>query len=188
LLHGVYFATAKPRLEDPDADLPGSSEKAVTALACDFIQRRVDRVKSFLVALGFPEGNIQTEAFGEQKNLTDKQVRAAVERNPELSPEDRQKALDNTRKIILASNRRAEITPSNAGQAWQNSVREFPFNAADSLTLLQEEALGKRRSRANGKAKPKTQPYSRGSWSMVAHGMRKNNKAGLVGPAFHIWN
>jgi len=72
-------------------------------------------------------------SFGEQKNLTDKQVRAAVERSPELSPEDRQKALDNTRKIILASNRRAEITPSNAGQAWQNSVREFPFNAADSL-------------------------------------------------------
>jgi hypothetical protein len=143
LLHGVYFATAKPRLEDPDADLPDSPEKAVTALACDFIQRRVARVKSFLMALGVPEGNIQTEAFGEQKNLTDKQVRAAVERSPELSPEDWQKALDNTRKIILAFNRRAEITPSNAGQAWQNSVREFPFNAADSLTLLQEEGTGK---------------------------------------------
>jgi hypothetical protein len=28
--------------------------------------------------------NCQTEALGEQKNLTDKQVRAAVERNPEL--------------------------------------------------------------------------------------------------------
>ena len=64
-----------------------------------------------------PGQNIQTEAFGEQKNLTDKQVRAVVERNPELSPEDRQKVLDNTRKIILASNRRAHITPSNAAQA-----------------------------------------------------------------------
>ena len=110
------------------------------------------------MALGVPEGNIQTEAFGEQKNLTDKQVRAAVERSPGLSPEARQKALDNTRKIILASNRHAEITPGNAGQAWQNSVREFPFNAADSLSLLQEEALGKRRSRApTERQSPKTQ-------------------------------
>jgi len=40
--------------------------------------------------------NIQTEALGEQKNLTDKHVRAAVKRNPELSPEDRQKVPDNS--------------------------------------------------------------------------------------------
>jgi hypothetical protein len=38
------------------------------------------------MARGVPEVNIQTEAFGEQKNLTDRQVRAAVARNPGLSP------------------------------------------------------------------------------------------------------
>jgi len=38
--------------------------------------------------------------------------------------------------IILASNRRVDITLSNAGQSSQESVREYPFNAADSLTLL----------------------------------------------------
>ncbi len=172
-LHSVYFATAKPRLENPDAGLLGSQEKTLTALASDFLiylqvkpdarlileghadprgsveynqalsQRRVDRVKGFLSALGVPPANIQTQGFGEQENLTDKQVRAAVERNPELSSEDRRRILDNMRTIILASNRRVDITLSNVGQASQNSVREFPFNAADSLTLLKEEGTRK---------------------------------------------
>src|SRR6202030_2398466 len=124
-LHSVYFATAKPRGEDPDAGLLASQEKTLTTLASDFLiylrvkpdarltlkghadprgsheynqalsQRRVDRVKVFLVWLGLPADNIQTEAFGEQKNLTNDQVKAAVEKNPELSPEDRQRVLDN---------------------------------------------------------------------------------------------
>ena len=172
-LHSVYFATAKPRVENPDAGLLGSQEKTLTALAGDFLiylqvkpdahltleghadprgsveynqalsQRRVDRVKGFLSNLGVPLANIQTEGFGEQENLTDKQVKAAVERNPELSSDDRQRVLDHMRTIILASNRRVDITLSNAGQASQNSVREFPFNATDSLTLLKEEGTRK---------------------------------------------
>jgi outer membrane protein OmpA-like peptidoglycan-associated protein len=172
-IHSVYFATAKPRAEDPDAGLLGSQEKTLTTLASDFLvylqvkpdarltlkghadprgsveynqalsQRRVDRVKGFLVGLGVPSANIQTEAFGKGENLTDKQIKAAVERNPELSSEERQKVLDNMRTIILASNRRVDITLSNVGQASQESVREYPFNAADSLTLLQQEGTGK---------------------------------------------
>jgi len=188
-LHSVYFATAKPRLENPDAGLLASQEKTLTALASDFLiylqakpdarltleghadprgsveynqalsQRRVDRVKGFLAALGVPAANIQTEAFGKQENLTDKQVKNAVERNPELSPEDRQRVLDNMSMIILASNRRVDITLSNAGQPSQESVREYPFNAADSLTLLQEEGTGKAtRPAARKKAKRKAQP------------------------------
>jgi hypothetical protein len=102
-------------------------------------QRRVERAKGFLVALGIPDANIETKAFGEQENLTDSQVRDAVERNPELSPEDRQRVLKHMRMIILASNRRVDITLTNNGQTSQQSVREYPFNAADSLTLLQEE-------------------------------------------------
>jgi hypothetical protein len=47
------------------------------------------------------------------------------------------------RTIILASNRRVDITLSNAGQASQESVRQYPFNAADSLTLLREDATKK---------------------------------------------
>jgi outer membrane protein OmpA-like peptidoglycan-associated protein len=184
-LHSVYFATAKPSLDNPDAGLLTSQEQTLTALASDFLtylqskrdarltleghadprgsveynqalsERRVDRVKGFLITLGVPAANIQTKAFGEQENLTHQQVKAAVERNPELSPEDRQRVLSNMRTIILASTRRVDITLSNAGQAPQESVREYPFNAADSLTLLKEAQTKK----ATGqKAKPKAQP------------------------------
>jgi outer membrane protein OmpA-like peptidoglycan-associated protein len=187
-LHSVYFATAKPTLENPDAGLLASQEKTLSALASDFhiyleskpdarltleghadprgsveynqglSERRVDRVKRFLVELGVPATNIQTEAFGKQQNLTDRQVKDAVERNPELSPEDRQRVLNNMRTIILASNRRVDITLTNAGQASQESVREYPFNAADSLTLLKEE--GTKKTPGPGpkrRAKPKAQ-------------------------------
>ena len=62
------------------------------------------------------------------------------------------------RMIILASNRRVDITFSNAGQASQESVREYPFNAADSLTLLQEKEMKRATAPAAGKkAKPKAQ-------------------------------
>jgi outer membrane protein OmpA-like peptidoglycan-associated protein len=187
-LHSVYFATAKPSLENPDAGLLPSQERTLKTLASDFqtylqnkpdanltleghadprgsveynqalSERRVDRVKRFLVEQGVPAANIQTKAFGLQANLTDAQVRRAVERNPELSPEDRQRVLNNMRTIILASNRRVDITLSNAGQASQESVRDYPFNAADSLTLLQEEGTKKTaRSVASKKPRPKAQ-------------------------------
>jgi len=187
-LHSVYFATAKPRPENPEAGLLGSQETTLSTLASDFLiylqvkpdarltleghadprgsvdynqqlsQRRVDRVKGFLTGLGVPAANIQTEAFGKQENLTDKQVKAAVEKNPELSAEDRQKVLSNMTKIILASNRRVDITLSSAGQKSQESVREYPFNAVDSLTLLKEEGTKKPTAPARArKAKAKAQ-------------------------------
>ena len=99
-------------------------------------ERRVARTRNFLVAQGVPAGSIDTKALGEEQNLTDAEVRDAVERNPELSPEDKQRELSNIRVIALASNRRVDITLSTGGQGTQESVREYPFNAADSLTLL----------------------------------------------------
>jgi outer membrane protein OmpA-like peptidoglycan-associated protein/opacity protein-like surface antigen len=185
-LHSVYFATAKPTLENPDAGLLASQEKTLIALASDFLtylqrksdarltleghadprgsleynqrlsERRVDRVKRFLVEQGVPAANIQTKAFGKQENLTDTQVKDSVEQNPELSPADRQRVLNNMRTIILASNRRVDITLSNTGQASQESVRQYPFNAADSLTLLKEEQTKNTAApAAKKKAKPK---------------------------------
>ena len=139
-LHSVYFATAKPTSEKPDSGLVASQEKTLTVLAIDFktylqskpearltleghadprgseeynqalSERRVDRTKRFLVEQGVPEASIQTKAFGKQQNLTDTEVKDAVERNPELSPEERQKVLNNMQTIVLASNRRVDIT------------------------------------------------------------------------------
>lgn len=165
-IRSVYFATAKPTLENPDAGLLISQEKTLAKLASDFqiylqskpdarltleghadprgsaeynqalSERRAERTKRFLIEKGVPAASIQTEAFGKQQELTDSQVKSAIERNPELGPEERQRLLEHINTIFLASNRRVDITLSNTGQKAQESVREYPFNAADSLTLL----------------------------------------------------
>lgn len=181
-LHSVYFGTAKPTPEHPDGGLLVSQEKTLTTLAGDFktylqdnpdahltleghadprgsveynqalSERRVARIKSYLVEQGLPAASIQAKAFGEQQNLTDAEVKDAVERNPELSAEQRQRVLSNMRTIILASNRRVDITLNRVGEAPQQSVREYPFNAADSLTLL-DTTSGKTAHRSAKKRK-----------------------------------
>jgi len=185
-LHSIYFPTGQPMPTHPDAGLLPSQQRTLTALADDFkkyletkpdahltleghadprgsveynqelSERRVERSKSFLIEHGVPAANLDTKAFGLQRNLTADQVRAAVEKNPELTPEQRRRALANLKTILLASNRRVDITLSTTGQ---QSVREYPFNAADSLTLLKEEGSKKTaRPAAKRKAKPKGQP------------------------------
>ena len=89
-------------------------------------ERRVNRVKSFLVEHGVPEANIETKAFGKEHNLTSEEVKGGVDSNPELTTEERARVLRNIEAIILASNRRVDITLSTTGQI---STRQFPFNA-----------------------------------------------------------
>ena len=184
-LHSVYFATAKPTRENPDGGLLPSQEKTLSVLAADFktllqtkpdahlmleghtdprgsvtynqalSERRVERTKRALVEQGVPAANIETKAFGKQRNLTDAEVRDAVEHNPELSPADRQRVLKNMKVIILASNRRVDVSLSNIGQGTQESVRQYPFNAADSLTLLDTKG-GTTKKAVTPRAKKKT--------------------------------
>ena len=162
-LHSIYFPTAQPSVAKPNGGLVTSQQKTLLALAGDFVkylqskpdaklileghadqrgaaaynqalsERRVERTRSFLVENGVPAGNIETKAFGAQHNLTPAEVRSSVEQNPELTPGERQRILRNMRTIILASNRRVDVTLSTTGQT---SVRQFPFNAADSLSLI----------------------------------------------------
>jgi outer membrane protein OmpA-like peptidoglycan-associated protein len=162
-LHSVYFPTAQPRAAKPRGGLLASQQQILSSLAYDFkkyleakpdahltleghadprssveynqalSERRVETTKQFLIEHGVPAVSIETRAFGQQKNLTAAEVRAAVEQNPELNPEQRQRMLNNLRTILLASNRRVDVTLSTTGQ---KSVRQFPFNASDSLTLL----------------------------------------------------
>lgn len=164
-LHSVYFPTAQPPVKDPNAGLVASQQEVLTALATDFAkyreakpdahlileghadvrgsvpynqalsERRVNRVKSFLVEHGVPEANIETKALGDQHNLTAAEVKASVEQNPELTKEERARILRNMKTIIWASNRRVDITLSTAGTS-ETSARVYPFNATDSLTLI----------------------------------------------------
>ena len=165
-LHSVYFVTAKPTEKEPNAGLVKSQEQTLMDLATDFkkyivavpdahltleghadvrgsvpynqalSERRVARVKSFLMENGIAEANLATKAFGKQHNLTADEVKGAVEQNTELTKGERARVLRNMKTIIWASNRRVDVTLNAAGQATETSVRQYPFNAADSLTLI----------------------------------------------------
>jgi outer membrane protein OmpA-like peptidoglycan-associated protein len=162
-LHSIYFPTAMPPIRNPNAGLVVSQREILVALAADFkkyleskpgahlilesyadprgpaeynqklSERRVDRVKRFLIEQGVSEADLSTKAFGNLHSLSEAEVKDAVANNPELSPEERQRALKNIRTIVLASDRRVDITLSTTGQS---SVRQFPFNATDALTLI----------------------------------------------------
>jgi outer membrane protein OmpA-like peptidoglycan-associated protein len=184
-LHSVYFVTDYPKIANPKGGLLPTQQKTLISLATDFKQylqskpdahlilgghadhrgseeynkalteRRVDRVKGFLVEQGVPEANIDTKAFGKDDNLNDDQVKSEVESNPELSPEERQRILKNIVIIRMASNRRVDVTLSTTGET---SVRQFPFNTTDALTLIggrEGEAKPKPRKKA-AKPAPKT--------------------------------
>ncbi len=162
-LHSVYFPTAMPPANRPQAGLLPGQQKTLLELATDFKQylqlkpdahlvlgghadhrgsvefnqklseRRVNRVKGFLVEQGVPEDHIDTKAFGKEQNMTDDDVKGAMDANPDLTQEERQRALKNLTVIRMANNRRVDVTLTTTGQT---SVRQFPFNSTDALTLI----------------------------------------------------
>jgi len=180
-LHSIYFATARPTEADPSGGLVDSQQQVLLSLATDFnryltfmpqahlileghadrrgsveynqalTQRRVDRTKSFLTDHGVPAANIETRAVGKQDNLDAAQVKQLVDQDPDLGDGDRRRIDANLRVIVLANNRRVDVSLSTTGQ---QSVRQYPFNAKDSLTLLSTSG-GKRTSPAAPPAKSK---------------------------------
>lgn len=171
-LHSVYFQTAKPTAKEPTVGLLRTQEKTLRTLADDFAtyreavpdahlvlvghadirgtaeynqaltERRVAIVKGYLVDHGVPESVIETKPLGAEHNLTPAEVRASVESDSTLTQEQKARILRNMRLITLASNRRVDITLKAAGML-ETSKREFPFNGADSLTLLGNEPAKK---------------------------------------------
>ena len=164
-LHSVYFPTNVPPPAHPDAPMVASQQRILTTMATDFkkyleakpdahlvleghadmrgtdaynqalSERRVARVKSYLVEQGVPEANVETLAFGKQHNLTLQEVRDSITNNSDLTKEERARALARIAVIKLASNRRVDVTLKSAGQT-ENSVKAFPFNSSDALSLI----------------------------------------------------
>lgn len=184
-LHSVYFPTAQPTAKDPNAGLLPSQEKILMNLATDFkkylqakpdahltleghadirgsatfnqalSERRVARVKNYLIEQGVPEADIETKAFGAQHNLTTEEVKSSIDQNTELTTEERKRELARIEVIKLASNRRVDVTLNAAGQT-ETSVRQFPFSATDALSLIGgRESERKATKPAARKAPPK---------------------------------
>ena len=176
-LHSIYFATARPTEKNPDGGLVESQADVLTTLASDFkryltfkpeahlilgghadvrgsveynkalTERRVERTKRFLVEHGVSAGSIEVRSFGKEDVLNAQQVKQQMQENPDLSPEDRQKMLSNLQVIVLANNRRVDVSLSTTGQ---QSVRRYPFNAKDALALIstkggEKEGVGKKK-------------------------------------------
>ena len=162
-LHSVFFPTAQPTAQHPDRGLIESQQATLRTLATDFksylaikpdarltltghadvrgsveynqalTERRVNRAKQFLVEQGVPESSIETRAVGKEHQLSRDEVKALVDENTGLSDTERKRILSQLNVIVLAQNRRVDISLSTTGQ---QSVRQFPFNASDALTLL----------------------------------------------------
>jgi outer membrane protein OmpA-like peptidoglycan-associated protein len=162
-LHSIYFQTARPTVEHPDGGLLDSQADILSALAADFknylkympdahlilsghadprgtaeynkklTERRVERTKTFLVEHGVPADHFELKAFGEEDQLTADQIKQQMADNPDLSADERQKMMRNLQVLVLANNRRVDVTLSTTGQ---QSVRRYPFNAKDFLALI----------------------------------------------------
>src|SRR3989454_7940764 len=115
-LHSIYFVTAQPTPANPNGGLGLSQQRTLIPVAADFkvyleshpdakltleghadprgtpeynqglSERRVARTKAFLVEDGGAGSSIETKAYGVQKNMTDAEVREAVNSNPDLTP------------------------------------------------------------------------------------------------------
>jgi outer membrane protein OmpA-like peptidoglycan-associated protein len=158
----VYFPTDRPRSIKTYAALLPSEQEALKSVAAtfqkaltykpdarlmlsgnadkrgaagynkDLSERRAQLAKNFLVEQGVPAASIETQAFGEEKNLDADQVKQLLEGNPDLSAEVREKALQKLPTIVLANNRRVDIALSTTGE---ESARQYPFMADDFATL-----------------------------------------------------
>jgi outer membrane protein OmpA-like peptidoglycan-associated protein len=162
-LHSIYFPTLRPTVENPTGGLVESQQRALLSLAADFsryltfkpdahlileghadhrgsiefnkdlTERRVESTKGFLVGHGIPADHIETRALGKEQNLDAAQVKQLIEQNPDLTDAERQRIEANLQVVVMANNRRVDVSLNTTGQ---QSVRRYPFNAKDSLTLL----------------------------------------------------
>ena len=96
-------------------------------------ERRADRTKNYLIEKGVPADHLLTQAYGFEKNMTSEEVKTQIEADTDLSAAEKTKILKNLLTVRLASNRRVDVTLSTTGE---QSVRKFPFNSRDALTLL----------------------------------------------------
>jgi outer membrane protein OmpA-like peptidoglycan-associated protein len=97
-------------------------------------ERRAELAKRFLVEQGVPEASLDTHAYGKEKNLTVEQVRELIDKNMSLTDKERQTAMAKIQTIVLANNRRVDITLNTNGA---ESARTYPFNSPDYATLVE---------------------------------------------------
>ena len=163
IMRSVYFATDRPKTIKSEAGLLPSEQDEIKTIAEEFkkylafksdarlilaghadrrgpesynvslSERRAELVKRFLVEQGIPESNIDIQALGKTNNLTTEQVKQLLDQSTDLATDTRDKVVKKLGNIVLAYNRRVDLTLSSTGQ---ESARAYPFNADDFAQLV----------------------------------------------------
>jgi len=119
---------------DPDAKLSVEAyadERGSKPFNQDLSERRVERIKQYLVDQGISADKIQTAAYGKERPLDKTTVNTLESTNPNTPPKAR---LTNKRADWLAYNRRADIVLLPSGK---KSAQFFPHSADDSSLIWQ---------------------------------------------------
>jgi len=165
-MRSVYFSTDRPRQLMSEADLLPSEQEELRSIAEAFkkylayksdarlilaghadrrgpdsynqflSKRRAELVRRFLMEQGVPESSIDVQAFGKKDNLTAEQVQQLLEQSPDLSAQTLETVTKKLRNLVLAYNRRVDLTLSSTGQ---ESARAYPFNAEDFAALAERD-------------------------------------------------
>jgi hypothetical protein len=119
---------------DPDAKLSveaHADERGSKPYNQDLSERRVERIKAYLVEQGISTDKVETAAYGKDQPLDTATVKGLEDTNPATPPKDRLKA---KRTDWLAYNRRADIVLLPSGK---KSAQFFPHGADDSGLIWQ---------------------------------------------------
>jgi len=119
---------------DPDAKLSVEAyadERGSKPFNQDLSERRVERIKQYLVDQGISADKIQTAAYGKERPLDKETVTTLESTNPNAPPKAR---LKDKRADWLAYNRRADIVLLPSGK---KSAQFFPHSADDSSLIWQ---------------------------------------------------
>jgi len=97
----------------------------------DLSERRVERIKQYLVDQGISADKIQTAAYGKERPLGKPEVKTLESTNPNPAPKARARNVQGT---WFAYNRRADIILLPSGK---KSAQFYPHNADDSGIIWQ---------------------------------------------------
>jgi hypothetical protein len=160
VLYSIFYPTDYPDAKHPTTGLLKSQSTHLTELAAGFkkyleydegaklsitayadqrgskkhnqelSERRVERIKQYLVDQGVASDKVETAAYGEERNLTKDEVKGLEEANPAKASKKHM----NKRTGWLAYNRRADVVLLPSGQ---KSAQYYPNDASDVDILWQ---------------------------------------------------
>jgi OmpA family/PEGA domain len=119
---------------DPDAKLSVEAHadaRGSKPFNQDLSERRVERIKQYLVEQGISADKVETAAYGKEQPLDQATVKTLEGTNPNAPPKMRMRQ---TRADWLAYNRRADVILLPSGK---KSAQFFPHNADDSKLIWQ---------------------------------------------------